>query len=81
MKEHLKPLDAGGGARLLEHAIRLVEDQTKISAHLGALADVIREAQFWADQAGAAQISAAYIQRAVDEKCTDRASCGSASRS
>jgi predicted ATP-dependent protease len=68
LKEHLKPLDASGVARLLEHAIRLVEDQSKLSAHLGTLADVIREAQFWADQAGAAQISAAHVSRAVDEK-------------
>jgi class 3 adenylate cyclase len=46
VKERLKPLDASGVARVLEHAIRMVEDQTKLSVHLGALADVIREAQF-----------------------------------
>jgi len=67
-KEQLKHLDASAVARLLEHASRLAEDQTKLSTHFGTLADVIREAQFWAGQAGATQISATHVQRAVDEK-------------
>lgn len=67
-KEGLKPLDASGVARLLEHATRLAEDQGKLSAHVGALADVVREAQFWADQAGVAPIGAAQVQQAIDAK-------------
>jgi lon-related putative ATP-dependent protease len=67
-KEHLKHLDAGGAARLLELATRLAEDQQQLSTHFGALADIIREAAFWADQTGAAQVGVAHIQRAIDEK-------------
>ncbi|HEU5101892.1 MAG TPA: AAA family ATPase [Roseiflexaceae bacterium] len=67
-KEQLKPLDASGVARLLEHATRLAEDQAKFSAHVGALADVIREAQYWTDRAGVAQMSAAEVQQAIDAK-------------
>jgi len=67
-REQLRLLDTGALAKLLEHASRLAEDQAKLSAHFGALADVIREANFWAAQDGAAQIGAAYVRRAVDEK-------------
>ena len=66
--EQLKHLDAGAVARLLGHSARLAEDQHKLSTHFGALADVIREADYWAEQAGAAEIGAAHICRAIEEK-------------
>ncbi|HSF31192.1 MAG TPA: Lon-insertion domain-containing protein [Candidatus Tectomicrobia bacterium] len=31
----------------------MAEDQEKLSTHFGVLADVVREAHFWARQAGA----------------------------
>lgn len=61
-------LDAGGAARLLEHALRLAEDQQKLSGHFGAIADALREARYWALAEGAAVIGADHIQKAVDEK-------------
>lgn len=67
-KEKLKHLDATAVAKLLEHSARLAEDQEKLSTHFGALADIIREANFWALQAGAAQISAAHVQQALEAK-------------
>jgi predicted ATP-dependent protease len=67
-REQLKPLDAAAVARLLEHSARLAEDQQKLSTHFGALADVIREAHFWADQAGAAAIGAEHVRQAIESK-------------
>ncbi|MBI5876321.1 MAG: AAA family ATPase [Chloroflexi bacterium] len=67
-KESLKHLDRTGVARLLEHAARLAEDQTKLSTHFGALADVIREAHYWALQANRPYIGADEIRKALDEK-------------
>ncbi len=67
-KENLKPLDRGAAARMLEHAARFADDQEKISTHFGAMADVIREAHFWASKAPAAGISRVHIQKALDEK-------------
>ncbi len=67
-KEGLKHLEATAVAKLLEHSARLAEDQEKLSTHFGALADIIREANFWALQAGAAQISAAHVQQALEAK-------------
>jgi len=67
-KAKLKHLDASAVAKLLEHASRLAEDQEKLSTHFGALADVIREAHFWALQEGASHIGAAHVRKALDEK-------------
>jgi len=67
-KEQLQPLDAGAAARLLEHSLRLTEDQGRLSTLFGVLADVIREANFWATQEGAAVIAAAHIRKALGAK-------------
>jgi lon-related putative ATP-dependent protease len=67
-KDNLKPLDRGAMAKLLEHASRLAEDQTKLSTRFGALTDVVREAHFWARQEGAETIQAPHIQKAIDAK-------------
>ncbi len=67
-KEELKHLDSGGAAKLLEHAVRLAGDQKKISTHFGAVADVIREASFWASKDNADNIEASHIKKAIDQK-------------
>ncbi|MCU0494033.1 MAG: AAA family ATPase [Chloroflexaceae bacterium] len=67
-EEGLLPVDASAVAQLLEFAIRHAEDQQKLSLHFGTLADVIREASFWAAQAGATTTGAAHVVRALDEK-------------
>jgi lon-related putative ATP-dependent protease len=67
-RQGLGRLDAGAAAALLDHASRLAEDQEKLSTHFGALADVVREAAYWAAQAGAATVGAAHVKRALDEK-------------
>jgi lon-related putative ATP-dependent protease len=67
-KEKLKHLDGAAMAKLLEHSSRLAEDQEKLSTHFGALADIIREANFWALQEGVAKIGAAHIRRALEAR-------------
>ncbi|MBI4673242.1 MAG: AAA family ATPase [Chloroflexi bacterium] len=67
-KENLKPLDRTAVAALLEHALRLAEDHDKLSTQFGLLADVIREANYWAEQAHATTMQAEHIQRALDQK-------------
>ena len=67
-KESLRPLDAGAAAKLVEHASRLAEDQEKLTTRLGPLADVVREANYWAAQEDAPKIQAAHVRRAIDEK-------------
>jgi len=67
-KEDLKPLDAEAVAKLLEHGSRLADDQEKLSTHFGNLADVVREAHFWALQDKSRHITTAHIARALKEK-------------
>ncbi|WP_299417746.1 ATP-binding protein [uncultured Sulfitobacter sp.] len=47
-KHGIKPLTAAAVATLLDHAVRLADDSTKLSLELGALTDVMREADFYA---------------------------------
>jgi len=45
----LKPMEAGGVARLMEEAARLAEDRDKLAIDVGRIADIVREADYWAD--------------------------------
>jgi predicted ATP-dependent protease len=68
VKEHgLRPVDAGGVARMIEEGARLADDNKKLSIEIGRLADVVREADYWAGAANRAVISRADIARAIDE--------------
>lgn len=65
--EQLKHLDRSGLAKLVEHGSRLAEDQEKLTSRLGDLADVIREANYYAAEAQATLITAEHIHRAIEE--------------
>ncbi|MSP42201.1 MAG: hypothetical protein EXR08_02350 [Alphaproteobacteria bacterium] len=64
--ESVRHLDAGGVARLIEQAVRYAGDPEKLSIHMGQMADLLREADYWAGKAGAELIGAAHVQEAVD---------------
>jgi len=65
-RENLKPLDRGAVARTIEHSARLADDASKLSMHIGELADVVREADYWAGDDGRAVIEARDVQQAID---------------
>jgi lon-related putative ATP-dependent protease len=65
-KEELKDLDRTGMARVIEQASRVIEDSEKLSTHMASLADLVREADYWADRDGAQVIAARHVQQAVD---------------
>ena len=67
-KEGLLPMDREGVSKLVEHSSRLAEDQTKLSTRFSEISDVIREAGYFARQDRAASITAAHVNRAIDEK-------------
>jgi len=46
----------GAVARAIEHSARLADDSAKLSMQIGYLADVLREADYWAGEAGRAVI-------------------------
>jgi lon-related putative ATP-dependent protease len=67
----LPHFDASGVAKVIEYSGRLVEDQHKLTTRFAHVADVIQEAAFWAGQAqrsGPTIVTAADVQRAIDER-------------
>lgn len=67
-REELRPFHKAGVARVLEHASRLVSDSERLSLHSGDLADLLREADFWAGEAGRNKVGAADVQKAIDKQ-------------
>jgi lon-related putative ATP-dependent protease len=65
-REKLKPLDRGAVARAIEHSARLAEDSAKLSMHIGDLADIVRESDYWAGADGRAMIEARDVQQAIE---------------
>jgi lon-related putative ATP-dependent protease len=66
--ENLKHLDASAMARLVEHSCRLAEDQDKLSTQFGLVADVVREAHFYAQQDNSKYITSGHVEKAIEAK-------------
>jgi lon-related putative ATP-dependent protease len=66
--ENLKHLDGSALARLVEHGSRLSDDQEKLSTRFSEIADVIREANYYAGLDNAELISVQHIRKAIDER-------------
>lgn len=67
-KENLRHLDSEAVAKIIEHSSRLADDQEKLSTRFGEIADVIREADFWAGQDGSAQVTGRHVHKAIEAK-------------
>jgi lon-related putative ATP-dependent protease len=55
-REGLLPFTAEAAARVVEFGSRWVEHQERLSAQFGVVADLVREASYWATQAGEAVV-------------------------
>ena len=67
-KYHLKHLDRSAVAKVVEYGSRLADDQKKLTTRFSLLADVIREASYYATQDKAEMISEKHILKAIDER-------------
>jgi lon-related putative ATP-dependent protease len=68
VREHnLRPADAGAVARVIDEAARLADDREKLSIEIGRIADIIREADYWASVAGRDLITGADVAQAIEE--------------
>jgi predicted ATP-dependent protease len=65
-REGLRPLDPGAVARAIEHASRRAADAERLQVHAEAVADLLREADHLAGEAGAAVVGADHVQAALD---------------
>ncbi len=67
-REGLNHLEARALAKVVEYGSRLAEDQTKLSTKFPEIADLVREANFYALQDGAKIVKDVHIKKALDEK-------------
>lgn len=67
-EEKLRHLDREAIARVIEYGSRLAADKEKLSTQFAAVADLIREANFYAASDGAEQIGRQHVMKAIDEK-------------
>lgn len=65
-KEKLLPLDREAVARVIEHSSRMAGDADRLSTHTMTLADLLREADYWAATDERTSVSAADVQQAID---------------
>ena len=63
--EELMHFDASGVAALAEHGARVASRKGKISARFGRIADIVREAAFLANKAGAEFVDRGHVEVAV----------------
>lgn len=64
----LRPFHREAVARVIEHSARLVGDAEKLSTQIQSVADLLREANYWAKQNGNGVVQAADVQRAIDSQ-------------
>ncbi len=68
VREHkLKHVDAAGVARVIDEGARLADDREKLSIEIGRIADLVREANYWANEAGHDVITREDVVRAIEE--------------
>jgi predicted ATP-dependent protease len=70
---HLPPFDRDAVARIIEYSARLAEDQNRLSTRFGKIADLVREAAYWARKDAAkgdgepVLVSRESVQHAIEE--------------
>ncbi|MFH0847445.1 MAG: ATP-binding protein [Chloroflexota bacterium] len=67
-EEKLREIKSQALAKIAEYSVRLAGDRDKLSAHFAEVADIIREASFWAGMEGAEFIEAKHVMQAIDKK-------------
>ncbi len=66
--EELMPFSDSGVAEVIEYGVRLAGRQNKISTRFSDIADLMREAQYWAKQDESSAVSDVHVQKAISEK-------------
>jgi len=67
-REGLLPFDRGAVGRVIEHSSRMAGDSQKVLTHRRTLADLLREADYWAREAAQLTVRAEDIQHAIDSQ-------------
>ncbi|MEI6789594.1 MAG: ATP-binding protein [Myxococcaceae bacterium] len=63
--EKLRTLTPEGAARIIEQAVRVSGHQKKLTSKIGEMADLVREANYWAGKEKSKLIDRSHIQKAL----------------
>ncbi|MBI4446612.1 MAG: AAA family ATPase [Acidobacteria bacterium] len=66
--EKLLHFDRGAVAGLIEYSARIVSDQNRLSLRFSEIADIIREASYWASRNGGKLVGRSDVERAIEER-------------
>ena len=66
-EENLIPFDLSAMGTVIEHGVRLAEDQSRLTTSFYRVADLVREASFWAGEEEAPIVSRSHVRKAIKE--------------
>ncbi|NVM23012.1 MAG: AAA family ATPase [Desulfobacterales bacterium] len=67
-EEGIKHVDRTGIGRLIEYSLEVTGNKDKMTLRLGAIGDIVKEANYWAEQERAKYIKAAHVEKAIEKK-------------
>jgi lon-related putative ATP-dependent protease len=67
-EEKLKPFDKTGVASVVEYGVRITGRQKKLSTRFHLIADLLREANYWAMKDGSDVVSERHVDKAIEKK-------------
>jgi ATP-dependent Lon protease len=67
-EDKLRPFDKTGIAAVVEHGVRITGRQKKLSTRFHLIADLLREANYWAEKDGSGVIAEKHVDKAIDRK-------------
>ncbi|MCM8770158.1 MAG: AAA family ATPase, partial [Candidatus Omnitrophica bacterium] len=67
-EEKLAPFDREAIGEIIQFGSRLVEDQTKLTTRFSNVADLLREANYWARKDSSRIVRAVHVKKALEEK-------------
>ncbi|MBU7029753.1 MAG: AAA family ATPase [Theionarchaea archaeon] len=67
-KEELNHLDASAVAKVVEYSSRLADHQDRLSTRFADVADIIREANFYASEENSEYVTGEHVKKAIEEK-------------
>lgn len=67
-EERLRRLEYSGMAAVIEYGIRLSERRDRLSTRFSMIADIIREADYWAGKLGEQEISRGAVETAIKKR-------------
>jgi len=67
-EDKLRPLDKTGIAAVVEHGVRITGKQKKLSTRFHLIADLLREANYWAEKDRSDVITEKQVDQAIDRR-------------